>query len=201
MEKNLQIWMQKTNAIWLGVMLFGIGGVISISTTGNLAPLLVGKGVYGFIMFLALTCIIVGYALYIMAIKSFREILESDDYNAVGKVYIGAILVAIAYVWLFLGFWEWVSTALRIIAFLFMLMGYMQLKNSPTFPVKARKGASNLFMAMILALIGCVLTFLIWIPVLGYVIVAIASIFTLVSYVLIFIGWAQIKNADPDQLQ
>ena len=209
MEKNLQIWAQKTKTIWLGVLLYAIGGIVygivawassAASTAGDLMSMAgIGTGGgFGFVTFLEyllLAAVIVGYVLYILGLGKFREILDENDAKAIGKVYIGAILSAASYVWMLFGFWGWVSSVLSIIAFVFMLLGYMSLKNSATFPAKARKGASNLFLSMILGLIASVVALLLgWIPIVGGLI---PGLLNLIAFILVFVGWAQIKNADP----
>lgn len=210
MEKNLQIWAQKTKTIWIGVLLYAIGGIVygivaglssAASTASDLmsmAGMSSGGGGVGFITvleYLLLAAVIVGYVMYILGLGKFREILDAPDATAIGKVYIGAILSAASYVWMLFGFWGWVSSVLNIVAFVFMLLGFMALKNSSTFPAKARKGASNLFISMIIGLIASVVALLLgWIPVVGGLI---PGILNLIAFIMVFVGWAQIKNADP----
>lgn len=217
MEKNQQIWADKTNAIWVGVLLYAIGGLVYgvvagiqslTSTVGDIASFASGGsmgssggGFWSFLTYLTLAAVIVGYALFVIGLKNWRDILGDDDSRAVKKIYNGAILAAIAYVWLLVGFWGWIASVLNVISFILMLMGYMALKNSSTFPAKGRKGASNLFISMILSLIAGILVLVLgWIPLVGLVISAIAGIMSLIAFILIFVGWAQIKSANPEEL-
>lgn len=212
MEKSVQVWSQKTKNIWIGVLLYAIGGIVygivaglgsGLSAANDLmsaagAGSVGGGGFMNVLSYLVLAAVIVGYVLYILGLGGFREILDQKDADAIGRVRLGAILSAASYVWMLFGFWGWVSGILNIVAFVFMLLGYMALKNSSTFPAKARKGASTLFLSMILGLVAGFISLLLgWIPVVGAIIGFIAGILSLVAFILVFVGWANIKNADP----
>lgn len=71
-----------------------------------------------------------------------------------------------------------------------MMVAYSKLKKSPTFPELARKGASMLFTAMLLALIGSIFGL---IPIVGAVI---AGIFNIISFIMVLLGWKKIADAD-----
>ncbi|MCL2561316.1 MAG: hypothetical protein FWE10_03220 [Rikenellaceae bacterium] len=225
MDKNLQHWQQKTNPIWIAVLLFAIGGAlypfassfhsVSSSVTGlaNTAAAFTGGkavstfSIWGLLKWVFLLAALAGYALFIISLGNFRTILDAKDGEAVGKVRTGALLHVVAYLCLFLGMLFWTkffticSSIVSIIAFIMMLMGYSALKNSSTFPAKARKGASHLFLSMILSVVAIGLILLLgWIPILGAVIVLIAGIIALIAYIFVFVGWAAIKNADPKVL-
>lgn len=210
MEKNLQVWADKTNAIWVGVMLYAIGGLVYVIISGiqgmepdnAMMPAMHGtQGFWPFFRFLTLATIIVGYALYVIGLKGFRDILEDDDSRSVRYIYIGAILSAIAYVWILAGFPHWIASIIIVVSLAFMLFGFMALKNSGTFPANARKGASNLFISMILGLIASIVWVALgWIPLVGYVIGAMAGLVNIIAFILTFAGWSQIKNADPEIL-
>lgn len=213
MENNLQIWQQKTKTIWTGVLLFAIGGIVygfisslaGASEAVSTAKSLLSGGTSGggggfmkFLKYLVLAAVIAGYAMYILGLGNFREILSTQDANSINKVRIGAILNVAAYIWLLFGVWGWIASVLNIIAFFYMLLGFMALKSSSTFPAKARKGASNLFLSMVLGLIASAVALLLgWIPFLGVIGTVIAAILNLIAFILIFVGWNQVKNADP----
>jgi uncharacterized membrane protein len=115
--------------------------------------------------------------------------LNGEDQKSIGKVRIAYILLLISVAVDFIPLMGWVSTVLGIIAFIYMLLGYSALKNSTTFPELARKGASLLFVALILLIVGYVLDF---IPIVGDVLEGILSI---VAYILTFLGGKKIKDA------
>lgn len=86
-----------------------------------------------------------------------------------------------------------IALILNIIAFIFLLQAYSALKASPTFPVKARSGASLLFIATILNLIGVILAI---IPLIGII----GSLLNLVADILIIIGWYKVMSANPAEV-
>lgn len=223
MDKNLQHWQQKTNPIWIAVLLFAIGGALypfastfhstSSAITGGLNTLssLAGGGkvvstfsIWGLLKWVFLLAAIAGYALFIIGLGNFRTILDAKDGEGVGKVRTGALLHVAGFACVLLGMLFWgrffgiCASILSIIAFIMMLMGYSVLKNSSTFPAKARKGASHLFLSMVLSVVAAGLVLLLgWIPLVGGVIAILAGIIALIAYILVFVGWAAIKNADP----
>jgi hypothetical protein len=74
-----------------------------------------------------------------------------------------------------------------LIAVILLLVGYNKLKNSSTFP--GGKGASVLFVAMILIVVGWVLDF---IPLIGD---WLEALLTIIAYIMTLSGWNKIKNA------
>jgi len=168
------------------------------SLFGSLASAagLFGSG--GFLSVLKWICfvgLIGGYVLYLKGLGDFGNILGEADAAAVGKIRLGVILGIVAVVVGIIPVAGWIiGGILNIIAFIVMIMGFSALKGSATFPVKARSGASNLFMAMILNVVATVLG---WIPLIGGVI---GGIVGLIAFILIFVGWNNIKNANPAEV-
>lgn len=212
MEKNLQEWTQKTKAIWTGVLLYAIGGIVygiisginaGVSTVSDVMSYASGGtgGGFGFgdfLEYLVLAAIIIGYVMYILGLGNFATILGAKDAGSINKVRVSAIIIVVSYLWTLIGFWGWVASILNIVAFVYALLGYIELKNSGTFPAKGRKGASNLFLSMLLGVIASVIAIVFgWIPILGVIGGIIAGILQIIAFVLIFVGWSQIKSADP----
>jgi uncharacterized membrane protein len=197
-------WSIPTKKIFNGILLFslswiaygifepieslfsGIDAVASWTGTSNPVD---GAGTgLSLITYLLLAGIGVGYILTIIGLGQFRGILDAADGKAVGSVRTAFILALIAVALdalpLIPGI---VGDIVYLIAVILMLVGYSKLKDSSTFA--GGKGASTLFVAMILILVGWVLDF---IPFIGD---WMEALLTIVAYILTLVGWSKIKNA------
>lgn len=204
MEKSVPNWTQVTKNIYTGVLLYQIanvlyaiispikgaaktaGAAMSFMSTGTIASS--GPGFWGILMYILLAAIIVGYFLFLKGLGEWAPMLSPGDAKAVKQVRTGVILGLVATVIAFIPVIGWFRGIINIIAFIMMLLGYNALKNSSTFPPEAAKGASSLFIAMILSLVGAVIGF---IPLIGGFIEMVLDI---VAFFMILSGWGKIKN-------
>lgn len=208
MENKRRVWSETTEKIWKGVLLYSIAGVLhSIvdpicdlgSGMNNLVEM--SQGSYSpapdgwdIISYILLAGMIVGYVWYMQGVKVFATIQNSvSDADFVGKIRIGILLGLIATGVTFIPFLGWAASILNIIAFIFMLLGFSGLKKSTTFPAKGVQGASSLYIAMILTLVGIVVGI---IPVVGGFIEMVLDI---VAFFMILNGWRAIKDSDPTE--
>jgi hypothetical protein len=207
MENNLSRWSQATKMIYQGVLLYSLSSVLyslfsmingwvsgaaslmEFATSGTVSA---GIGFLDVIEWIFLLAIIVGYFLFFKGLTDFRPQLQQADGAAIGRVRLGVLLGIIGSVVSFIPVIGFLGGILSLIGFIMMLIGYNALKGSATFPVKARSGASTLFIAMILSLVGGILAF---IPLIGGVI---AFIMNVVVFFMVLSGWAAIKNSTPD---
>ncbi|GHT10201.1 hypothetical protein AGMMS4956_01170 [Bacteroidia bacterium] len=204
MTQNSQ-WLEVTKKVFNGILLYAGAGLLLgifdpinslVSAGDGLAALGGVKNASGGAgTFLSVLCnifqagVILGCILIYLGLTGFKNILEGTDKKSIGKVRIAYILLLIGVAVDFIPLMGWVSAILGIIALIYMLLGYSALKSSATFPELARKGASQLFIALILLIVGEVLDF---IPVVGDVLQGILSI---IAYILTFLGWKKIKDA------
>ena len=196
-------WSQTTKKIFYGILLYSIAGILygifdpinSLVGTGNMISSFAGGGSMpggGFISTLCnllLAAIIIGYILAFLGLTGFKKILGTEDASAIGKVRTAFILAIIAAGVDFIPLMGWAAGIINIIAFILMLLGYAALKKSTTFPELARKGASTLFIALILLLIGALISF---IPFIGSIINGVLGI---IAYIMTLVGWKKIVNA------
>ena len=207
MEKNLQLWQKVTKAIFTGVLLYSVANVLyaivnpiasvvntasdvsSFVSTGDVSG---GIGALDIFLYILLVGVLIGYYLFLKGLGDFRPLLELADANAINQVRNGVILGLLGTVAVFIPYAGWIIAAiLNIIGFIFMLLGYSALKSSATFPMLGRNGAGRLFIAMILVLVGAILSI---IPLIGGFI---AMVLSIVAFFLTLSGWASIKNSDP----
>ena len=196
-------WSRETKKIFNGILLYSIAGILygifdpiesltstvsSISSYAG-AGSMPGSGLISTICYALLVAIIFGYVLTFLGLTGFRTILETNDANAIGKVRTAFILAIIAAGVGFIPLMGWVGGILNIVAFILMLLGYSALKSSSTFPELGRKGASTLFVALILLLVGVVVGF---IPFIGGIFNGILSI---IAYIMTLLGWKKIVSA------
>jgi uncharacterized membrane protein len=206
-------WSRETKAIFYGILLYSIAGIVSlivdpiesfVSVASNIAAI-GGHNSDGANAFTSFSSslqglIIGGYVMLLFGLGGFRQILETNDAAAVGKIRTGVILGLIASVINMIPLIGWIIAGIiNIVAFILMLMGYSGLKNSPTFPNNARRGAGQLFTSQILLLIsGAIGLLLGWILLLGFVIHIFEGILNFIAFILLLSGWATIKNTQPE---
>ena len=188
-------WSETTKKIFYGILMYSIAGILhgildpisSLESAVSMFSGSSGGGLIGTICYILMAAIIVGYVLTFLGLSGFRKILEEEDASSIGKVRMAFILAIIAAGVGFIPL-DWVSGILNIIAFILMLLGYSALKKSTTFPEMARKGASTLFIALILLLVGTLIGF---IPLVGSIIKGVLSI---IAYIMTFVGWKKIAK-------
>lgn len=194
-ETGKVFWMMIAGLI-IGVIQFimglvaAVGAVAAIATGGEH-----GAGAAGGAVIVLVLLALVNIALKVMLYLSYGKLAKDFGDNADGKalgniklaalfdlinVGIGLLAILLLPLAIVLGF---IALAVSIVAYIFYLMGFSALKNSSTFPGAA--GASTVFVAYILTLVGAVLFF---IPVIG-------KIVGLVGLIMLLVGWAKIKNA------
>lgn len=192
----MSTWSQTTKQIYNGVLIYSLCGVAKsivdpiVNATSAMSMLTGGSSSsfnFGTVLSIA---IIFGYVYFFLGLKKFRTVVDAADESAVKKVYLAVLLNIIAYVVALIPLMGIIGKIISIVAFIYMMIGFAGMKNSSTFPVKARKGASNLFVAMILSIVGTVLG---WLPLIGGVIGAIPNI---ISFILIIVGWKKISKAE-----
>lgn len=197
MEINANVWKSSTSKVFNGVLLFSLSGIVG----GIIAAIAAFSGSMGaalWIGVLAGLAGILGYVLYIMGLGQFQSILEPQDAAAVSKVKTAAILLIIgAGVSIILSVVPFlgavvggiISGILNIIGCILSVMAFSALKKSTTFPAGARGGVSNLYLAYLLNLIGYILMITV-------ILVVVTPILNLIAFILILIGWWNVKNAD-----
>lgn len=181
-------WKSTTKQIYTGVLLYSLCGMVS----GLVAILaLLGGDFWGVLSVIVSIAVIVGYIMYFLGLRNFKNVVKEPDAPVVNKLYTAVILVIIGYI---IGFIPIAGAIMQgilsLIAFIMMMVAYSKLKKSPTFPELARKGASMLFTAMLLALIGSIFGI---IPIVGAVI---AGILNIISFIMVLLGWKKIADAD-----
>ena len=191
-------WSQITKQIYNGVLIYSLCGVAKsivdpINNALSAVSMFTGADSgwinIGLILSVAIIC---GYIMFFLGLKSFRGEVNVEDANAVNKVYLATIFTIIAYVVGCVPVIGFVGKIFSIVAFFLMLIGFSRLKKSETFPEKARKGASNLFTAMILSIVGLIFG---WIPIIGGVI---GAIFNIIGFILTIAGWGKISKAEKE---
>ncbi|MCH5334237.1 MAG: hypothetical protein J1D86_00335 [Alistipes sp.] len=194
-------WKLTTKKIYQGVLLFSLCGVAK----QVLAPFLTANAVAAFangssssssltmVNALLTIAIIAGYVLFFLGIQGFQNVTEQNDVPHVKRLYVATILLIISYVLSFIPIINFICWILNLVAFILMLLAYSALKKSPTFPALARKGASLLFIAMILDIVAAVFGL---IPLLGLIVKVPLDI---VAFVLVLIGWKRISDADVNE--
>ena len=191
-------WSQETKKIFNGILLYSFAGIAhgildpidSLMSMGKMFGASSGGGTISTLCYIALAGIIGGYVLTFLGLSGFKNILKTEDAASISKIRTAFVLALVGAAVSFIPLMGWVGGILNIIAFILMLMGYSALKKSATFPELARKGASLLFVAVILLIVGAILDF---IPVAGGVL---NGIFSIIAYIMTLLGWKKIVNAE-----
>ena len=190
MELTNSAWKNATSKIFTGVLLFSLSGIAGGILAAILGFILKSLTLVSIIVLIAGIASILGYVLYVLGLGNFKNILAGEDAAAISKVWLAAILAlagsVITVLTTLIPGIGIIGTIAAIAAYVLNLLGFMALKNSQTFPALAKAGASKLFLAYILYLVGAISAFIL--P------SFISSIINLVALVMILIGWANIKN-------
>lgn len=197
MEKNASVWSRKVSVVYTGVLLFSIAGIVGAlhqPFCGLSGP----AGSYNILRYAIAACMIAGYVLFYSGLGGLRTILSPEDSASVRRIRNGSALCIVAHILTAIALWPAIAELLNITAFFMMALGFMDLKNSPAFPPKARRGASNLFLSMIIGIVGIFVIFAsCWIPVVDILGQIIGGLILVAAYILMLAGWGKIKRADP----
>ena len=184
----------------IDAIMSAIGGLKDMGDTVNMiasGKLDLGPDMFDIMGYAVAFILVIGYICYMSSLGEFSQMQRTpNDTAAVGKIKTGAILT----LWgILLGLIPFVGGFLgaifHIIAFFVMLSGFGRMKDSPTFPNKARKGAGRLWASMIVGLVGSILSL---IPFVG---ILLAGLFGIIAFFMMLSGWATIKNADVDEVE
>jgi hypothetical protein len=176
-----------------------------------------------------------GYVRYFFGITRFAGMLDSADSTAIRRIRTGIILatatLAVMFIFGKISFTAISLTVLKfrlfaallfevmfMVAFMLMSIGYLSLKQSLTFPAKAREGASILVIAPLFLLVGNIVKVIVahifplfmearligemWDPAnLARFYLAgtlTACILTVIAFLLMLKGWYMIKSVPPE---
>lgn len=178
---NKDLWKSSTSNILVGVKLYYICSIVATAFSISFMSLLPVIGPLGK---MAAGASVVGAFMFMFGLRDFKDAVNPEDFPHVKKLHTSLLLIVIS---IFLdlipviGFV--VGPLVSLTAFIFMLLGYVKLKGSNTFPTLAKDGAKKLFIAMIIA---CVSSLLGIIPFAGGII---ATILDIVVLVFVLQGW------------
>ncbi len=204
MEIYQNSWSKTTADLYKSVLIFTISGIaasvfgyfstardiasgFSAMSGGNYSN---GIGFIDILEILATVGIIYGYWLFIKALDIFKNQVNPADTPRVASIRTSTLLMIAGSIICLIPFIGIVGKILNLIAWIILLLAYMNLKNSPTFPNTARDGASRLFIAMILEIAGWVIGI---IPIIGD---AIETILYIVAFFITLSGWKKISASE-----
>lgn len=205
MENLQQSWKQTTASLYKAVLIFTVAGiassvftfVLAITATASVIAAFSsgeistgGLGLWSVLNIAAAVAVVYGYWLFIRSLDLFREMVDPADAPCIGSIRSATILSLVGVVLACIPLIGIVGGIVNLIAWIMLLIAYSNLKDSATFPEGARKGASKIFVAMILGVIGWVVG---WIPIVGAVIALILSI---VSFFMVLSGWRCIADSE-----
>lgn len=200
MEQNVSLWNANCKKAFYGFLAFTLGAIVVgilnwISLGSTISGFANGEmGGVGFTDVLSIIVnilIILGYVYYLIGIKGMQTNAPNEiDGLSVKPVFIGALLCVIGEGIDFIPFIPgFIIRILSLLGFIFMMIGFNKMKQSKTLSEMAVKGSAKLFIAMLLAVIGCGLGF---IPLAGGIIESLINIVVLVFGIL---GWKQLANS------
>lgn len=202
MEQNVQSWSKTTKSIFTAILLLYVGTIVSGMLTGMnwiwstkhlMTEGSVGTNLFTIITWLFELAVIVGYFLYMVGLGNLISLVGKRESSAIRQIRIAVILALVATVLQFFHVSIYITCILNLIAQIVMLVGFNTLKKSETLSLKATKGFSRLFTAMLITIIGSgILLFFFWVPIVP---AALSGIITIVGYALIISGWNIVKNS------
>lgn len=132
---------------------------------------------------------IVGLIMYMMGLKDFATQLDEVGSKAIKLVFYGVVLTIIANFIGLIPLMGFLSGLVALAAFILEFIGLMQFRRSTSLNEIGSKGAGQLYLAMIFALIGSVVGI---IPLIG----AVPSFVLMVLYyIFLFMGWSKVKSS------
>ena len=168
----------EANKIYKNVMILGIAGAV-----GALFNILIGW--IGSICDLA---VVAGFMGMYARLNDLIEKSNAEDAAALKKLQLGALLYIVGLGVRMIPVIGWITGPIvLIVSFVFMLLGYMALKKSESFPYKAAMGLP--FIAAILGVVAAVFKI---IPVVG---TTIGNILLIATFVLLLLGWKKTTAA------
>lgn len=169
---SLKLTTMEANKIYKNVMILGIAGAVGalfnilVGWIGNMCDLAVAAGFMGMII----------------RLKDLAEKSTEEDAAAIKKLQLGALLYIVGLGVRMIPVVGWIiGPIVLVVAFVFMLLGYMALKKSETFPYKEAMGLP--FIAAILGVVAAVFKI---IPVVG---TTIGNILLIAAFILLLLGW------------
>ena len=205
MENLQQSWKQTTANLYKAVLIYTVAGIASsvfsfilaITATASVIAALSsgevstgGLGLWSLLNIAATVAIVYGYWLFIKSLDLFKGMVDPLDAPRIGSIRTATILSLVGVVLACIPLIGIVGGIINLVAWIMLLIAYSNLKDSATFPEGARKGASKIFVAMILGVIGWGVG---WIPIVGSVIALILSI---VAFCMILTGWKCIADSE-----
>lgn len=167
----------EANKIYKNVMILGIAGAV-----GALFNILVGW--IGDICDLA---VVAGFMGMYLRLQDLAEKSAAEDAAAMKKLQLGALLYIVGIAARMIPVVGWIfGPIVMAVAFVFMLLGYMALKKSESFPYKDAMG-----LPFIAAIIGIVAAIFKIIPVVG---TTIGNILLIATFVLLLVGWKKVTD-------
>ena len=137
---------------------------------------------------LSLIIAIFGFAIFYQGLDKLKVGLDSTGQSAVGMLKSGALVGGVAAFVDFIPFLGILASLGYVAAFVIELVAYLKLKDSISLGATGKSGASFLLIAMILAIVQSLLSFIPFIG--GYI----AAPIGLAALILVFFGWVRIQE-------
>lgn len=202
MEKKLQ-WQNATKGLYQAILInvfasiaaavFGFfAGLSEAADTLNAlaeGELSIGWGIWDYLELFANIAVIAAVVLFFIRLGDWKKVLVGKDAEAVGKLRLAMILSLVATVLGFIPVIWILALIVNLVAIIFQLLGYSDLKNSTTLPANAAKGAGKVFTAQILSIVSVVVAL---IPLIGGIAALVCSI---IGFVMMLQGWKLIANS------
>ena len=206
MEKNQHTWHKAASAVYTAHLVYAVVAILSaiatlFATKMMVSDILAGHRFgTGFLVLILFGLISLAVAAWIVfTLGNFKKVVvHAEDQKSVGHVYLGWILQLVGALFVsvlvfFAPFLALLGGICALVGWILALSGYMKLKASSTFPAQARKGASLLFLAMVVMFCGAIVMMILGrIPVVG-IVLQLAIILT--GYAMMVLGWKDIKES------
>lgn len=160
--------------------------VLIFAIAGMVASLIAIIPATGKIVDMCNVLIIAGYTAFMLRLECIAGLSDEPDADALKKVHLGILLFILGFVLAAIPVAGKILGMIAfVVAYVFMMLGFNALKKSETFPRK--DGISLIALAMILGIVGSVLTI---IPVIGII----GKLLLFTTNLLILLGWKKVKS-------
>lgn len=131
---------------------------------------------------------IFGLVLFFIGLIKLKEGLDEKGKSAVKLLIIAAIVAVIGFIFDIIPLMGIIAAIVLIVAFVIELIGFIKLRSSVSIGATGKSGATLIIVAMILAILENIFSFL---PAIGGII---GSILSIMALILVFFGWLRVQD-------
>ncbi len=192
----IQTWCKIAASITTFISILSLLNIVHTDNISNVIVL----NIWDILTIVANIGLICGLLIFFLNLKKWKALVAEKDAKAIGDISSATALNMFTVIAIYIPLLSDMASILNFIIFIILLISYNRLKNSATLPAGTKRGASKIFTAMILDLVGTIIYvitligifdgLLILVGIFTYLILSIIALFMILS------GWKCIANSE-----